>query len=356
MLTLLGVQTALSQQCVDDTLCIRTKESSGVVQFYVHNLKPTPITVIFDVESRNMTSSVDFPFKAVYPPATDSPAFRLDTRDKKSAGSYTYKFRWLESHQRREQCIEEMFCIDSEDRGDAIHVYLENLKPYHLGVKIKVVSEDMVPSSSFPMTIGLSPKQRKRSFTMIPKDIMKGGSYRYEFTWVKGNLLAEESSSTVYQLPYASGTTHKVMQGPNGTYSHKGIHAIDWDMPENTQIHAARAGMVVEVEDRYEEGGVDEKFRTRANRIVVEHVDGTLSSYAHLKKHGVFVREGQRIQAGQIIGLSGNTGFSSAPHLHFEVYRVNADLAPSTIPVVFLVAPGKKESLREGVSYTSIVK
>ena len=64
-------------------------------------------------------------------------------------------------------------------------------------------------------------------------------------------------------------------------------------------------------------------------RIV--HDDGTMALYAHLREGGVLVRVGQRVEKGQQIGLSGNTGFTSGPHLHFAL-QVNRDMRLVSIP------------------------
>lgn len=56
------------------------------------------------------------------------------------------------------------------------------------------------------------------------------------------------------------------------------------------------------------------------NKIVIEHSDGSRATYVHLKPGGVCVTRGQRVERGDVIGLSGNTGISMAPHLHFQVF------------------------------------
>ena len=71
--------------------------------------------------------------------------------------------------------------------------------------------------------------------------------------------------------------------------------------------------------------------RGRANFIRLLHDDGSMALYAHLSVDGVQVRIGQQIQAGQRIGLSGNTGFSTGPHLHFAV-QVNRSMQLVSIP------------------------
>jgi len=53
--------------------------------------------------------------------------------------------------------------------------------------------------------------------------------------------------------------------------------------------------------------------------------------YAHLKENGVYVRVGQRVGVGQQIAISGNTGFTSGPHLHFCV-QVNRGMRLVSVP------------------------
>ena len=88
----------------------------------------------------------------------------------------------------------------------------------------------------------------------------------------------------------------------------------------------------MQVESDFEKAGLNrEKYGGRANFIRIVHDDGSMAVYAHLKPEGVQVRTGQRVRKGQRIGLSGNTGFSTAPHLHF-VLQVNAGMRLQSIP------------------------
>jgi murein DD-endopeptidase MepM/ murein hydrolase activator NlpD len=89
---------------------------------------------------------------------------------------------------------------------------------------------------------------------------------------------------------------------------------------------------VMQVESDFEKAGLDrEKYGGRANFVRVLHDDGTMGLYAHLKPEGVLVRVGQRVRQGQRIGLSGNTGFTTGPHLHFAV-QVNRGMRLVSIP------------------------
>lgn len=122
-----------------------------------------------------------------------------------------------------------------------------------------------------------------------------------------------------YELPFRKGTSHRVVQGYGGLFSHKHIAAIDFQMPVGTKICAARGGTVYSYKERSDEGGVFSKGK--ANYIIIKHDDGSFGCYWHLQKNGVLVKSGYVI-AGQEIGLSGATGNVLRPHLHFSVKRV----------------------------------
>ncbi|MEM7297559.1 MAG: M23 family metallopeptidase [Bacteroidota bacterium] len=137
----------------------------------------------------------------------------------------------------------------------------------------------------------------------------------------------------LYSLPFKKGKKYSVSQGPNGKFSHNNAvskYAIDFQLEIGEPVHAAREGIVVKVQENYTKAGGKE-FLWKANRIIILHEDGTTASYVHLDYNGSLVEEGERVEKGQLIGRSGNTGFTRGPHLHFVV-RKEKDLA---IPVYF---------------------
>jgi murein DD-endopeptidase MepM/ murein hydrolase activator NlpD len=71
----------------------------------------------------------------------------------------------------------------------------------------------------------------------------------------------------------------------------------------------------------------------------VLHDDGTFGVYAHLRQGSALVRPGQRVSNGQLIAQSGNSGYSTGPHLHFAVLR-NAGLRWQSLPFVFATPAG----------------
>ncbi|CAI8722774.1 peptidoglycan DD-metalloendopeptidase family protein [Pseudomonas serboccidentalis] len=155
--------------------------------------------------------------------------------------------------------------------------------------------------------------------------------YTPQFQYSLGDP-AGAAQSYRYPLPWRGGP-FRLSQGANGQYSHygpKNKYAMDIAMPVGTQIIAARAGVVVKVENSQSGRGTD----ASGNFVRVLHNDGTMGVYLHLKQGSVSVREGQRVTVGSPLALSGNTGNSSGPHLHFVVQR-NTGQGLVSIPYQF---------------------
>ena len=85
------------------------------------------------------------------------------------------------------------------------------------------------------------------------------------------------------------------------------------------------------VQDGNSGGGESVSYRGQTNSIYVLHDDGTFGIYAHLRQRSAVVTPGLRVRTGQIIAQSGNTGYSTGPHLHFAVLR-NAGLKWQSVP------------------------
>ena len=158
-------------------------------------------------------------------------------------------------------------------------------------------------------------------------------TFRLQMGAVPGDPAAQPED-VEYALPVDS-RAWRIDQGYAGSFSHtdpQSLHAIDINVAEGTPVLAARGGVVMNVEDDFEGAGLDrEKFGGRANHVRVLHADGTMAVYAHLKPETVRVRQGQRVSVGQQLGASGNTGFSTGPHLHFAI-QVNRGMELVSIP------------------------
>jgi murein DD-endopeptidase MepM/ murein hydrolase activator NlpD len=159
----------------------------------------------------------------------------------------------------------------------------------------------------------------------------------------------------LYALPYRRGT-FGVLQGFHGAFSHHGSNefAVDFDCPVATPVVAARPGVVVAVNAGAQGAGISAEFLDdrRANFVLVRHGDGTLGEYMHLAPSGIEVRPGQVVRRGQELGLSGNTGFSSTPHLHFQVMTADDDgVAKHSFPFELAIAPGQASQPVQGHRY-----
>jgi hypothetical protein len=130
-----------------------------------------------------------------------------------------------------------------------------------------------------------------------------------------------EDTSYVYDLPFEKGVAHLVVQGYYSAYSHKNRAAIDFKMKRGTKITAARGGVVVRLKEDGKRGGLNNKYRQDGNLVVIQHNDGSRAGYWHLQENGVLVNIGDTVQQGQVIALSGKTGYSALPHLHFLVWN-----------------------------------
>jgi len=166
-------------------------------------------------------------------------------------------------------------------------------------------------------------------------------------------------ASSEYILPYESGTTHVVWR----TTSHftpgnggVGLYAVDFGMPTGTPIVASRSGRVIAVRDNFKDGNgrdLEENF------VMIEHTDAPVARYIHLKHDGVLVQLDQVVQQGERIALSGNTGDTGGPHLHFDVQRCGPNLPPNynrlpcgmTVPVSFRNAGSNPCGLMAGARY-----
>jgi len=136
-----------------------------------------------------------------------------------------------------------------------------------------------------------------------------------------------------YVLPYPVGTSYQVdLNHCSASYHAEGQpdqFAVDFSMPIDSEVTAARNGQVVFVE----ESGTNGSFPN--NKVIIKHNDDTYAQYMHLTNMGAVVEVGDSVTKGQLIGYSGVTGLAGYPHLHFVVTTVDWEYPYVSIPYNF---------------------
>lgn len=134
---------------------------------------------------------------------------------------------------------------------------------------------------------------------------------------------AERKRLNTFVAPVEGSYVSTQYHAGGGMWSSGSHTGIDFHAASGTSVHAVGAGTVVEAGW----GGA------YGNNVVIKHNDGTYTQYGHMSSLGVSV--GEQVTPGQQIGLSGSTGNSSGPHLHFEA-RTGAQYGSDIDPVAYL--------------------
>jgi murein DD-endopeptidase MepM/ murein hydrolase activator NlpD len=246
--------------------------------------------------------------------------------------------------------------IFHEPTGDGgFSYYAKNLRlaPYQLEVSFDAL-QNLTASVTLPYYTVVYPGEPTTLFELTPTN-NGSTSFRSSYRLTLGDPNATIDGKFVYQLPYQSEEAYRMVQGPNGAYTHQGKYAWDFLMDEGTKVCASRDGVVVTVKEDSNLGGADKSFMPHANVITVMHNDGSFADYVHLQQHGALVEPGDHVTSGQVIGYSGNTGWSTNAHLHFQVYKA-IKFGTQTLPARFLLADGIAEQLQEQVVYPAVHK
>ncbi len=241
---------------------------------------------------------------------------------------------------------------NNKDGSTTLRARLTNCTEMTITFSLKL--DNMSASVDSPFTVDSKGRTNFDLVTLRQAEKGRPWHYRYRYFWELGGRGDVRTNSFIYELPYRDGK-HEVIQADFGGYSHQegssDEHAIDFGMPIGTPVCAARDGTVVAIRQDSDIGGGDKKYETAANYVIVKHADDTFAEYYHLKKNGVAVSLGQKVNTGDTLGYSGSTGFSSGPHLHFAVFETIDGQTRRTFPLHFETKPGKVQSLKEGRSY-----
>jgi len=213
--------------------------------------------------------------------------------------------------------------------------------PVEIEIKIKSIRGLQYPYPNQELRWVVPPRS---AMTLISLDLLEDGAtpfLEYEYRYLAGDPDARHRPLEAYRAPFAIASNYPVTQAFPEVATHTtrdSYYAIDLAMPIGTDVFAARGGLVFDVASSNFRGGLDPvRHGPAANVVRILHDDGTYAVYAHLNTNTIRVRPGDRVARGEYIADSGNTGFSSGPHLHFAVVR-NAGMRIESLPVSFIGA------------------
>lgn len=231
--------------------------------------------------------------------------------------------------------------VDREDRGGAALLVAVNdcrcIATFELVVGQSSIGT--IPGGSRYETL-LDPGTRQ-TLLQVP---LAGGKLNLQYTWkvAIGSPDAIHNPPRPYRAPFAVGSTFQVTQAYPSRFTHvtpDSEYAVDIALPDGTPVYSAREGVVINVRHDSFRGAAALAMLDQANLVEILHGDGTIAIYAHLHWDSIRVRIGERVVRGQYIADSGNTGFSSGPHLHFAVIR-NSGFANVSLPIQFAGSTG----------------
>ena len=211
------------------------------------------------------------------------------------------------------------------ERYDSLEMVLENITAREKGVFRTLFEADPydLDVEQSEERVALYEKNVSKSKSQLTSDLeqkISGLSQRadeLERSWNRIKKLGDDLGEKSKNIPSIQPILNKqltLLTAGYGTIlnpffrtlkSHQGV---DYTVAEGSSVFATADGVVKEISD---------KSSTLGKTIIIDHGNGYKTSYSHLLSVGV--RKGQKVQRGDIIALSGNSGLSLAPHLHYEV-------------------------------------
>jgi len=204
--------------------------------------------------------------------------------------------------------------------NDTLKVVVKN--PLNCPLRISISSPDKslddIVAKFGTITLKEKSDTIAKYYLKVPKGIV------VTFNSVVGDA-NKEIIKEKFSLPFPKNRVYKIIQGFNGSHSHNTDDskcAIDFSLKINDTVCSAADGYVVGVIKDYKLSGTSEGWIDYSNYITIYHPQsGLFTQYVHLTKNGSFVKVGDTVLKGQPIGLSGMTGYTTIPHLHFVVKR-----------------------------------
>lgn len=235
------------------------------------------------------------------------------------------------------------FRLDTHAAGREHSLVAINNGPAVITIAAQIQGSNVASDRDWPLVDVIPPHSTKKLARVFPARAGEGYKFNTRYSHGFGNVKITPDTEVAYRLPLGNGVKGTIGQAPGGDITtHTGAdsrYAIDFTVPVNSPVVAARGGVVIDVTDSFTRGGEDPGLLDKANVVTVQHADGSMASYVHLAPHSAQVSIGDKVTAGQQIANSGNTGYSSGPHLHFAVttatIRKNGIVTNESLPITF---------------------
>ncbi|MFT6765410.1 MAG: murein DD-endopeptidase MepM/ murein hydrolase activator NlpD [Alteromonas naphthalenivorans] len=141
--------------------------------------------------------------------------------------------------------------------------------------------------------------------------------------------------SYIYDYPFSIDIPPVHLNPASHQSSPVSYYAVDFPMPLGTPVLAARSGVVLSVRDDSDEYGTDIKYVNKVNQILILHEDNIMTEYNHLERNSAQVKLGDIVRVGDVLAVTGNSGYTFGPHLHFNVVKTYKNGKQYSLPVKF---------------------
>jgi murein DD-endopeptidase MepM/ murein hydrolase activator NlpD len=228
--------------------------------------------------------------------------------------------------------------LDRNDSGNSTELIAVNDCLCVVTFQAAIVQSDDLTIPAGTEYIETLPSRSRKTLARIAHAGHDKAAFRYVWRAALGSPQARHSPPGPYRAPFAIGSTYVISQAYPSRFTHTtpdSEYAVDIALPDGTPVYAAREGVVINVRhDAFREGLLASAMLDQANVIEILHDDGTIAMYAHLHWDSIRVHIGDHVGRGVYIANSGNTGFTSGPHLHFGVVR-SAGVTNVSVPIQF---------------------
>ena len=199
-------------------------------------------------------------------------------------------------------------------------------------------TQNMRLTQDIPSPLIIPPQSEQFLSALEKITIGKSWSYQWQVNIVLGKpVKRSQLNSSPLGLPFQGGP-FIISQSFKGEASHnsgpQAFYSVDISMPKGTPIVAARKGVIMDIESDFSRSGWSAEYADEANFVRLVHADGSMTIYAHLDPDSISVSIGQKVRQGDLLGLSGTTGYSTGPHLHFS-WQINKGRALTSVPFEF---------------------